>query len=68
MADGTEEVKLTPTIEDLPDSPIAGQPVGQPLNQAGDSAVDFEKLLSHPDFQAALDKKVQSVKIGRAHV
>ena len=62
MADGTENVNPTPTIEDLPDSPIAGTPAGQSLDQAASSAVDFEKLLSHPDFQAALDKKVQSVK------
>ena len=62
MAEGTEKVKPAETIGDLPDSPIASPPAGQSLDQAGDSAVDFEKILSHPDFQAALDKKVQSVK------
>ena len=62
MANGTEDVKQPETIADLPDQQIASETVGQPLHQAGGSAVDFEKLLSHPDFQAALDKKVQSVK------
>ena len=62
MANGTEQVQQPSTIDELPNSPIAEKTAGQPLNQAGETAVNFEELLSHPDFQAALDKKVQSVK------
>jgi len=60
MANGTEEVKLTPTIDDLPESSVEGQPVGQPLDQASSSAVTLESVLASPKLQEYIEKQVQS--------
>ena len=60
MANDHDPVAQTPTIESLPDSPIAGQSAGQDSNQASASSVDFKKLFESPEFDEFIEKKVQS--------
>ena len=63
MANDTELVPASPKIEgEIPEPQISGEPQGQPLGQAGGSAVDFSALESNPDFKAFIEKQVQSVK------
>ena len=56
MANDTDVVNQDPTIEDLPDSPIAGTPAGQPLDQAGGSTVTLE------DLRDMVREEMQSIK------
>jgi len=60
MAKTNEAVNLEPTIESLPDSPIAGTPAGQSYEPAKGSSVDLKALMESPEFEAFIDKKVQS--------
>ena len=56
MANANESVNLEPTIESLPDSPIAGTPAGQPYEQAGKSPDTLESL------RAIVREELQSIK------
>jgi len=60
MANDHDHVIQSPTIESLPDSPIAGKTEGQDSNQAGASSVDFKALFESPEFDEFIEKKVQS--------
>ena len=60
MAKDTESVKPVSQIDDLPDQSVSETPVGQPLDQAGTSAVNLKALLESPEFEEFIDKKVQS--------
>jgi len=62
MANGTDNVNPAPQIVDVPDPQISGQQAGQDFDQVGEKPADLSALLSHPDFEALLEKKVQSVK------
>jgi len=56
MAKDTEAVKSPETIDELPDSPIASAPAGQPLDQAGDSAATLESM------RGMIREEMQSIK------
>ena len=59
-----ENVEPTPQIEGLPSPQISGKG-GQAQEQAGRTAVDFSVLEKDPNFEAFLDKKIQSLKDSR---
>ena len=57
MAKDTDVVNLEPKIEgETPEPTISGTPAGQPLDQAGDSAVTLEAV------EKLIQKEVQSIK------
>ena len=60
MAKDTDVVNPAPTIEDLPDTQIAGTPAGQPLDQAASSAVTLEEVekLIQKQFQSMKDTRL----------
>ena len=62
MADVKDDVKPTPQTEDIPTPQISGEAPDKVSDKLADQAVDLSAILSHPDFEALLDKKVQSVK------
>lgn len=57
-----DDVKPTPQIEEQPTPNILGEAPDKVSDKLADQAVDLSAILSHPDFEALLDKKVQSVK------
>ena len=65
MANPKDNVEPTPQIEDNPSPTISGEQGGQSFEEAGDKSVDFSAILSNPDFEAFLDKKIQSKQDSR---
>jgi len=65
MANDHDSVKSPETIADLPDQSIASEQAGQNSNQAGASSVDFSVLAENPEFNAFIEKKVQSKQDSR---
>ena len=59
MANDTEKVPTTPTIE-APNPQIAGEQGEQSLGQAADSSVNLKAILASPEFEEFIEKKVQS--------
>ena len=68
MTNANDAVNPTPTIEDLPDSQVAGDKAGQSYEQAGASSVSLEDILASPELEAYVDKVVkqkQDVRLGK---
>lgn len=60
MANAKDNVEPTPQIESNPSPQISGDQGGQSFEQAGGKSVDFSAFLDSPEFDAYIEKKVQS--------
>jgi hypothetical protein len=60
MANDPENVNLTPQIEEEPTPQISGEPAGQTLDPASDSAITLQDVLASPELQDYIKKEVQS--------
>ncbi len=65
MANDGNQVEPTPQIESNPSPQISGDQGGQGLSQAGGQSVDLSAILDSPEFEAFIDKKVQSKQDSR---
>lgn len=65
MANDGNLVEPTPQIESAPSPQISGDQGGQGLSQAGGQSVDLSAILDSPEFDAFIDKKVQSKQDSR---
>jgi len=65
MANDGNQVEPTPKIEGNPSPQISGDQGGQGLSQAGGQSVDFSALQKDPEFNAFIEKMVQSKQDSR---
>ena len=65
MANANDNVEAIPQIESIPSPQISGNEPGQSYEQAGSSTVDLSAILDSPEFDAYIEKKVQSKQDAR---